>query len=165
MLAVIKKINLSPPRRLQLSPQGCVPAPLSTTFPWSNSTPTGQGALPRKRLEKTKIQEKKIKTTPAKAGEGSGSPRVKNPAGSPPENAKGITESPQSKAPTAREGSGGLMGNGSWGGKGSSGIVRRAPEGPTCSRIRHQRDHAMVTATSLLSQTNTFYIFIYIIII
>lgn len=97
-----KKNQLFPPRRLQL-PQGRVP--LSMTFPWSNSTPTGQGALPRKRLGKTKIQGKNKNTCqgPVPAGEGSGSPRVKNPAGSPPPRMpKELQNHLKAKRPTAR---------------------------------------------------------------
>lgn len=100
-----KKNQLFPPEEAAIVPQGCVPAPLSTTFPWSSSTPTGQGALPRNNQD----PRKNIKTTPAEAGEGSGSPRVKTPVGSPPEHAKGITEPPQSKAKDS-PGRGGIQG-------------------------------------------------------
>lgn len=103
-LAVIKKINFSPPRRLQLSPQGRVP--LSMTFPRSDSTPTGQGALPRKRLGKTKIQGKKKNTCqgPVAAGEGSGSPRAKIQQDLPPKMPKELQNHLKAKCPTARGG-------------------------------------------------------------
>ncbi|XP_054150714.1 uncharacterized protein LOC128949871 isoform X2 [Melozone crissalis] len=162
-----KKNQLFSPEEAPVVPPGLRPSPSVHDLPMEQLHFHGTGSLAKKTAGKNQDPRKKIKTTPAKAGEGSGSPRVKHPAGSPPENAKGITESPQSKAPTAREGSGALVGNGVGEGRGEGelGLARCAPEGPTCSRIRHQRDHAMVTATSLLSQMNTFYIFIYIIII
>lgn len=165
MLAVIKKNQLFPPEEAPVVPLGLRPSPSVRDLPMEQLHSHGTGSLAKKTAGKNQDPRKKNKNNTCQGRGGQWESKGEKSSGISPENAKGITESPQSKAPTARGGVGGSGGKWDPGREGELRLVRRAPEGPTCSRIRHQRDHAMVTATSLLSQTNTFYIFIYIIII
>lgn len=102
-----KQNQLSPPEEAPVVPPRAVSRPLCPR-PSQGAAPLPRDREPRQEngWKKTKIQGKKHKNNtcqgPVPAGEGSGSPRVKNPAGSPPRMPKELQNHLKAKRPTAR---------------------------------------------------------------
>lgn len=92
-----KKNQLFPPKEASVVPPG--PCPSVHDLPTERLHSHGTGSLAKKTAGKNQDPRKKEKHLPRSSGSRGGQWESKgeNPAGSPPKNAKGITESPQSK--------------------------------------------------------------------